>query len=29
LHSLTDPAMKAGRLGVPKAVPSGLRVPKP
>jgi cytochrome c peroxidase len=29
LHSLTDPAMKAGRLGVPKAVPSGLPVPKP
>ena len=25
LQSLTDPAMAAGRLGVPKAVPSGLR----
>ena len=29
LHSLTDPAMTAGRLGVPKAVPSGLPVPTP
>jgi cytochrome c peroxidase len=29
LHSLTDPAMAAGRLGVPKAVPSGLPVPSP
>jgi cytochrome c peroxidase len=29
LHSLTDPAMTAGRLGVPKAVPSGLPVPNP
>ena len=29
LNSLTDPAMTAGRLGVPKAVPSGLPVPNP
>ena len=29
LQSLTDPAMAAGRLGVPKAVPSGLPVPTP
>jgi cytochrome c peroxidase len=29
LHSLTDPAMAVGRLGVPKAVPSGLPVPSP
>lgn len=29
LDSLSDPAALAGRLGVPDAVPSGLRVPRP
>ena len=29
LHSLTDPAARAGRLGVPERVPSGLPVPNP